>query len=216
MLAAHRARPTDRVSTGEHEGLESVEVCPLSGARPTAACPHMRRELFVAGHAPSETCDMHLLARIDVRNGLLAGAGCPSSFVEERAYESFDASFALWAKSAARPLAPDTFSPLCPKGSTDPAPRSASPGDASRARLAFPFNGAKFVYDDGASSRQVLTLRAEAPKAATTVRFYIDGRFVDAKRAPFLLEWPLVRGTHLARAEADIGEPSDPVEFVVR
>jgi hypothetical protein len=48
------------------------------------------------------------------------------------------------------------------------------------------------------------------------VRFYVDGRLLDSKRAPFALEWPLVRGTHLVRAEPDVGDASDPVEFVVR
>ena len=87
---------------------------------------------------------------------------------------------------------------------------------ASRARLSFPFNGARFVVDEGASSRQTLTLRAEAPRAASTVRFYVDGRLVDSKRAPFAFEWPLVRGTHLVRAEPDVGDASDSVEFVVQ
>jgi len=44
----------------------------------------------------------------------------------------------------------------------------------------------------------------------------MDGHLIDSKKPPFLLEWPLVRGTHLARAEPDIGESSEPVEFVVR
>jgi penicillin-binding protein 1C len=158
---------------------------------------------------------MHRLVRIDVRNGLRAGTECPDAFVEGRSYESFDSMFAQWAKSAARPLAPDSFSPLCPKGSRDRDPRSPPSRDASRARLAFPFSGARFVYDEGAASRQVLTLRAEAPRSARAVRFFVDGRFVQSKKPPFLLEWPLVRGTHVVRAEADVGESSDPVEFAV-
>ncbi len=41
------------------EGLVEVEVCALSGLRPSTACPHRVTELFVAGTAPRESCTMH-------------------------------------------------------------------------------------------------------------------------------------------------------------
>ncbi|HLL20807.1 MAG TPA: transglycosylase domain-containing protein, partial [Kofleriaceae bacterium] len=37
----------------------AAEVCPVSGKRPGPHCEHHKRELFVAGHVPSETCDWH-------------------------------------------------------------------------------------------------------------------------------------------------------------
>jgi penicillin-binding protein 1C len=40
-------------------GIASAEVCPLSGLRPGPACPHRKREAFLAGTAPSETCAWH-------------------------------------------------------------------------------------------------------------------------------------------------------------
>ena len=41
------------------EAIVTAEVCPLSGKRPGPHCEHHKRELFVAGNVPSETCDWH-------------------------------------------------------------------------------------------------------------------------------------------------------------
>jgi hypothetical protein len=34
-------------------------VCPLSGKRPSAHCPHRKREYFAHGHGPDQVCDWH-------------------------------------------------------------------------------------------------------------------------------------------------------------
>jgi penicillin-binding protein 1C len=41
------------------EGIETIAVCPLSGARPGAECPHRRLEHVAAGAAPRTTCEWH-------------------------------------------------------------------------------------------------------------------------------------------------------------
>jgi len=41
------------------EAIVTAEVCPLSGKRPGPHCEHHKRELFVAGNVPDETCDWH-------------------------------------------------------------------------------------------------------------------------------------------------------------
>jgi len=55
-LAARYGDPTapDRPNT-----LVEEEVCPLSGKKPGPYCEHRKRELFVVGHTPAETCDWH-------------------------------------------------------------------------------------------------------------------------------------------------------------
>jgi penicillin-binding protein 1C len=57
-IAARFGNPTapDRPSS-----IVAAEVCPLSGKRPGPHCEHHKRELFIAGHVPSETCDWHQL-----------------------------------------------------------------------------------------------------------------------------------------------------------
>jgi penicillin-binding protein 1C len=214
MIAATRTRASSAVAVDPE--LETVEICPLSGALPGPSCPHRHRESFVHGTAPHAMCSMHEMVRIDVRNGLRAGTDCPAKFMEDRAYEAFDPTYASWAKASARPLATDTFSPLCPMRS---APSDRAVGDTvarAATRLTFPLDGATFVYDEGASSRQMVTLRALAPGSATRVRFYVDGRLLASTRAPFLAAWPLVRGIHRVQAESDVGQPGESIELTVQ
>jgi len=57
-IAARFGDPTepDRPST-----IVTAEICPLSGKRPGPHCDHRKREVFIAGHVPEETCDWHQL-----------------------------------------------------------------------------------------------------------------------------------------------------------
>ena len=216
MLAASRAYRS--TSSAPEPELDAVEICPLSGALPARACPHRHRESFVRGTAPQATCSMHEMVHVDTRNGLRAGAGCPAKFVEDRSYEAFDAIYASWAKASVRSLAPDGFSPLCPRrAAVDDrvAARTDVPARGAT-RLTYPLDGATFIYDDGASSHQMVTLHAEAPGAATRVQFFVDGRLLTSAKAPFLADWPLARGTHRVRALPDVGQPSEPIEVTVR
>ena len=41
--------------------IVSAEICPVSGKRPGPHCDHRKRELFIVGHEPQETCDWHQL-----------------------------------------------------------------------------------------------------------------------------------------------------------
>jgi penicillin-binding protein 1C len=210
MTAAARGRPARDFA--RPAGIEEAEVCSLSGARPTDVCPHRRREVFAAREgrstAPVAECAMHERARIDPRNGLLAGKGCPVA--EERTFERHDARLTAWARAAGRPMVPDTWSPLCPPAPGESAPTHAR---AERVRVAFPADGARFSIDPGAAAKQQLRLRADVPAGITEVRFVIDGR-AQAVRAPFALSWPLVAGRHRIRVEAD-GAGADEVEIEV-
>ena len=57
-IAARYGAPTapDRPAT-----IVDAEVCPISGKRPGPYCEHHKRELFIAGRVPEETCDWHRL-----------------------------------------------------------------------------------------------------------------------------------------------------------
>src|SRR5262249_54262402 len=153
--------------------IETVEICPLSGALPGPACPHRHRESFLRGTAPHAACAMHQTVRIDTRNGLRAGPGCPDKFVEARSYEAFDSMYASCASLSARPLASDQYSPLCPyrPGQRDEREKDRVARDGTR--VTFPLDGSTFVVDESAASRQMVTLRALAPSFAKRVRFYV-------------------------------------------
>lgn len=56
LLASHDQPLT---LPGQPEGVVTVYVCPLSGKRPSADCPHRTLEYVRAGNAPAEACDWH-------------------------------------------------------------------------------------------------------------------------------------------------------------
>ncbi|MFT3769853.1 MAG: penicillin-binding protein 1C [Minicystis sp.] len=211
MMAAARgrsARGFDRPA----RMIEEVEVCSLSGARPTAACEHRRREVFVIegsrSTAPVADCAMHEHVRIDRRNGLRAGRDCMEPFVDRRILERYDARLAAWARGANRPMAPEAWSPLCPA-----SPEETAPIARAGLRIAFPTDGAHFSIDPGASAKQEIRIRADVPAGITEVRFVIDG-LIRTARAPFALTWPLAAGRHRLRVEAD-GAGMDEIDFEV-
>ncbi|WP_242516393.1 penicillin-binding protein 1C [Sorangium cellulosum] len=210
MLAAARLYPPRPFEPPDPEQLAEVEVCSLSGMRPTAVCPHRRRELLPRGEAAAlAPCDMHEIVRIDRRNGLRAGA-CPAAEVEERTFERYDAELTAWARAAGRPVAPDEASPLCA-----PLPGAAgAPLATVRVRVAYPPDGARFVLDPSVNSVQAIRLRADVPPGVRRARFVLDGRPIEVG-PPFALDWPLVAGAHRLRAEADGARAGEEIEFRV-
>ncbi|WP_437594685.1 penicillin-binding protein 1C [Sorangium sp. So ce1000] len=213
MLAAARLRPPRPFDPPDPEQLAEVEVCALSGMRPTAACPHRRRELLPRGDAAAlSPCDMHEAVRIDRRNGLRAGA-CPDAAVEERVFERYDAELTAWARAAGRPVAPEAASPLCGAlAGLDGAP--GGPPAGARVRVAYPPDGARFVLDPSINSLQAIRLRADVPPGVARARFVLDGHPVEIG-PPFALDWPLVAGAHRLRVEADGAAAGEEIEFSV-
>jgi penicillin-binding protein 1C len=55
------ARFGDPTAPRRPHTVVSAEVCPVSGKRPGPHCAHHKRELFIGGRAPTETCDWHQL-----------------------------------------------------------------------------------------------------------------------------------------------------------
>lgn len=53
------ARFGDPTAVPRPAAIVGAEICPVSGKRAGPHCEHGKRELFVAGHVPEETCDWH-------------------------------------------------------------------------------------------------------------------------------------------------------------
>jgi hypothetical protein len=49
------------------DGIAKGAVCPLSGKKPTAACPHRKQEFFVRGSEAKQNCDWHHQTPVGVR-----------------------------------------------------------------------------------------------------------------------------------------------------
>lgn len=80
------------------EGLVKKSICIYSGKLPGKYCSHdprgnaIRTEYFAKGTEPTETCDVHVLAKVDTTckdiygRPLLANDHCPASVVQERVF----------------------------------------------------------------------------------------------------------------------------------
>lgn len=192
---------TPAATAGAPPALETAEICPLSGDLRGPDCPHGQTEVFPAaggGKAPHGTCRMHVHVRIDRRNGLRAGSSCPAAHTEERLFERHPPDLLAWARTAHRPLAPSSYSPLCPAG---PGDADAGGPGARGVRLAYPTQGATFVWDPHLGARQSIVLRAEASSAAALV-FLVDGRPLAPKPGELTAEWHLTPGAHRVWAES--------------
>ena len=101
-------------------GLEEVEVCAASGLLPTEQCPHRRKELFIAGTAPTAYCNMHQVFRICKPSGKLATIYCPPDQVEEKVFEIYPPEAADWVRTNNIPQPPteydETFGPTPASG----------------------------------------------------------------------------------------------------
>ena len=113
----------------EPPGIVRMEVCADSGLppfEPPAAgrehaagrrrvrCPRTITELFIEGTQPTRSDDWHWTYTLDVRNGLLAGPGCPPEFTTKRRYTLYPAEAQDWVRWQNIPQPPDVYSPLCP------------------------------------------------------------------------------------------------------
>ncbi len=55
------ARYGDPTAPPRPTAIVAADICPLSGKLPGPHCEHHKRELFITGHLPTETCDWHQL-----------------------------------------------------------------------------------------------------------------------------------------------------------
>lgn len=58
VIAARYGNPT---APPRPDSVVAADICPLSGKRPGPHCDHHKRELFIAGSVPTESCDWHQL-----------------------------------------------------------------------------------------------------------------------------------------------------------
>jgi penicillin-binding protein 1C len=202
MLAAMRGH--ERAPLLDHSGLVSANVCQLSGALASEACPHPRREWFVPGREPHASCDMHEVVALDPSTHLRAGPACLERTLQ--VFERYPREYQNFARQAQRPLAPEQFSTRCPG--------RLAPNEGAAPELVFPSAQASFVIDPGLRDNQEIVLEARA--AGERLTFFVDDRRVATVAAPFRLPWRLEPGTHRVRVATPGGALSEAVAFEVR
>ncbi len=88
------------------EGMETAEICPISGKLRTDKCPPGRQEIFVAGTAPHEPCDVHVDVRICSVSGKRASEFCPHNVVGTQFFEVYPPEYRTWAEAHGKPQPP--------------------------------------------------------------------------------------------------------------
>lgn len=208
-MRSRRAAPL-RIASSAGSEMTEVQVCPLSGGLPTAACPHAVREWMTPGaRAALAPCTLHEVVAIDRRNGFRAGPDCPASVVAEHGFERYEGPLRSWAATTGRPTAPLRFSPLC-------AGRPIGPSDPKGLRILWPQDGARFVHEPGRpGTLEQLFVRVDSSADAGHVALDVDGRTVARAGAPFVIPWALVAGEHTFVARDEVGGKSRPVRIRV-
>ena len=104
----------------EPPGLEHVEVCAISGLKPTDLCQNRYTEVFVKGTAPQKEDDMYQVFRIDRVTGKLATPYTPPQDVEEKVFVVFPPEAADWVREEKIPQPPTEYSDRSgPRSSAD-------------------------------------------------------------------------------------------------
>lgn len=213
MMAALRQRPPTpfpRVT-----GVEPVEICAASGLLPDTLCPQRRRDLFLAGHAPTAHDQSYRQVTVDLATGLLAAPGCAGPSMP-RLFRIPPPEAVAWAQAAGWPLPPT-------QRCDGAIAHAETGGTASGPLIAHPAPGSIYRLDPAlprGAQRLPLSVRASDGVATARGRLLLDGAVVATfEQLPFELLWPLVPGSHTLTAEIDgrDGQPrtSPPVTFSV-
>ena len=100
MEEVHAGTPVKQFD--QPDGLERVEICPLSGLRAGKYCPHKTTDIFLKGTAPTKVCDIHQMVTVDKTTGNLATMLTPPENREEKVIEVYPPEWAAWAKAAGK------------------------------------------------------------------------------------------------------------------
>ena len=171
-------------------GLTETTVCPASGRHPGKRCPAPRREWFLPGTAPTDTCDVHQVVAIDTRSGLLATEDTPSEKVKQRSFTVYPEQYHPWLRDKGIPI---------PPAITHADARAASEGSdwhlSERLQIRYPLPGANFHIDPVLrDSFQQVHLRGTAPPSWHDVHWLVDGTRQEGDYRDS--RWRLAEGRH--------------------
>jgi hypothetical protein len=98
MHAAHEGLPVEPFH--EPPGIVEEHVCSVSGLKPTADCPHVITEKFIAGSEPVMSCNIHKAYNVNKETGKLATPNTPPELIERQVFEIFAPEADDWVREA--------------------------------------------------------------------------------------------------------------------
>jgi membrane peptidoglycan carboxypeptidase len=108
-LAQYASRNTPPLGWPVPPGINTLAVCDPSGFLPTAECPNIVNEIFLAGNEPTQTDTLYRKLQINRETGRLATVFTPPDLVEGRVYLMVPPEAQDWARQAGLPTPPDTY-----------------------------------------------------------------------------------------------------------
>lgn len=188
-------------------GMQQAPICALSGQTATELCPQRVFEWFAQGTAPAP-CQAHVQARIDVRNGLLAGPTCPNEWTQQRTLVDLPVEYASWLRQSHLSALPQADSPLCPS-EQDRAP-------AETLHIESPHPGAIFYRDSQLSGevQQIALIAHSRPEQP--LQWSVDGRDLQGPLPSGQARlWSIVPGRHRLRVSSPGRSRSAEIEVQV-
>jgi len=126
------------------EGMETAEICPVSGKLRTDKCPPGRSEVFAAGTAPTEPCDVHSDLRICTVSGQRAGEFCPQNVVVTQYFETYPLEYRTWAEMQGKAQPP---AETCRVHTRAPAVEISQPREGGLVEGMVPVYGSAYIDD---------------------------------------------------------------------
>lgn len=205
------------------EEYNKVAICALTGKRATPACEPVVEEWFQPGHEPQQEDDAYLRLAIDLRNGLLAHAGTPADYVEQRTFINLPPRYADWAMQIGLPRPPRAVSMQDKTDSTSlqtrfPKNISVAPYPSpSVLNVVSPRDGLNLLRDPSLPpARNTIGLRVEVTPPLREVLWMVDGQPYQLAPYPYTVRWTLQPGTHVIQARSPLSsEISTPIHIRV-
>jgi penicillin-binding protein 1C len=180
------------------EGLVQVEVCTLSGLRPSPDCPYRRYEWFIAGTEPQEMDTYYRRVELDKNSGLLANETTAPDQVVGQLALALPPVLHAWARAEGLLLLDDSLL----AGSDTATPAALSAG-VSHIHLISPDPQTKYRLTTAVpAAAQKLPVEAVAAAHMQTITLWLDDApLATLTNPPYRVWWPLTPGVHTMWAE---------------
>jgi len=196
----------DELSSGRQERwtrpqqLVSATICPLSGERPSGACPGVITEHFLPDTEPVDECSWH--REIEVDSGGALATGCPGA--SKALAIAWPAGFSAWAAEHDVVGWPrrDRSCVASTQGNQEESSLSkdvqAQPEhEHDTVSIAWPPSGVVFHIDPRSpAEHQAVPLRANVGAGTTEVAWSMNGTEIARAKAPYSARWIPVPGEH--------------------
>ncbi|HLO30972.1 MAG TPA: penicillin-binding protein 1C [Anaerolineales bacterium] len=169
------------------DGLTQVQVCDLSGLRPTSACPHTYREWFITGTEPTQRDTFHQQIWIDTLTNSLANDSTPIERRKSIFVLNLPVEAQAWAREQNLPLLADYSA----------AENTVSQPLNQLVLLSPPPNTTYRIDPNFDPSAQQLQVEVGAGQGISEITVWLDGSpFTTLSAPPYQAWWTLSAGEH--------------------